>query len=93
VDLRSWSESGDFLWYYSLDLPQQHDFQFVVACEYGSYHGRGNKKIDVLAPLFRLTFLADSFWISTWGLQFTFDPSDMRLVDEDFVRQFPQVLP
>jgi hypothetical protein len=93
VDLRSWSESGDFLWYYDLDLPQQHDFQFVVLCEYGAFQGRNNKRIEVAVPIFHTHFFADAIWISSWGLHFTFDPRDMCLVDEAFVRQFPHILP
>jgi hypothetical protein len=93
VDLRSWSEGSDYLWYYSLDLPDQHDFQFVVKCMYGAYVNNKRKRIDVSAPIFNSDFDVSIEWVSSWGSILTFDSTSMRLVDFDFVRLHPQVLP
>lgn len=89
VDLRSYGAT----WYQQLSLPDADHNTYVVVYEYIRWHSAAHRKIIVLCPIFDEQFTVDHCFVKAYGRCVSFDASSMVLIDRDFIKRFPQVLP
>jgi hypothetical protein len=90
VDLRCWDNNGE--WYDGLDIPNAYDTVHVVECAYTKWRGRGKYSIMVTCMLFDEEWSWDAFDVFCWGTCREVKEG-MTLVDEQFARLYPEVLP
>jgi hypothetical protein len=88
VDLRSYG----IAWYSSLDIPSIDTMTYVLRYEYKKLT-RNKLRIAVACPLFLEEFEVDNVFVKTWGSSRTFDSDRMTLIDDNFIRKYPIVLP
>jgi hypothetical protein len=94
VDLRRWGEC----WYDQLHLPDSYTFRHVVPATYtrwvtDKHHQENRKQIKLRVDLFDEDLIFDHYDVECWGRRTLFVDSEMILVNEDFARRFPDVLP
>jgi hypothetical protein len=89
VDLRSYGAT----WYASLSLPNLDHSTYVVEYIYQDWVSSSHKKIYAYCPIFDERFQVDHFFVVRYGAVTEFDPRCMTLIDEKFVKLYPEVLP
>ena len=87
VDLRSYGAT----WYANLPLPDAVLRTYAVEYEYTEWF-RGHRKIKCVCPVFNEEFTVDRVFVQTFGMQRTM-PVGWILIDREFTRQYPQVMP
>jgi hypothetical protein len=88
VDLRSFGYS----WYEELCLPNADIKTYVLIFRYLNWTSKP-LKIKVRCDIFRETFEVDHTFVHCYGSVTTFNPEFMVLIDDSFVKLYPQVLP
>jgi len=92
VDLRCYNS----LWYQSLELPDMYHKTYVVLYVYKNFASkRDTKRINVYCPIFDETFMVKNDFIKMWGSNRNLIPNgeDTILIDIDFIKKYPKVLP
>ena len=92
VDLRCYNSA----WYETLQLPDMHHITYVVLYVYKNFSSKKDtKRINVYCPTFRETFLVKNDFIKMYGSNRNLIPNgeDIVLIDEAFIKKYPQVLP
>ena len=88
VDIRCYGAT----WYSTLALPNLFHTKYVVEYEYRAY--KSNKKqISAYCPVFKETWTVDNYFIYSYGSTKIFDKSSMTLINTEFARNYPQVMP
>ena len=88
VDLRCYG----FTWYNTLNLPESDFKTYVVLYQYIAWKRR-NLTLEVACSIFQETFIVDHLFVKQYGSVMDFNESTMILIDENFVKSFPSVLP
>ena len=92
VNLRFYNE----LWYINLNLPDCLHVSYLVPFRYTQWTNNNNhKRINAKCPLFNEEFKKlSNVFVHMWGSQRQFSASPTQvLVDEQFIIQYPQILP
>ena len=92
VNLRFYND----LWYQNLNLPNKDHINYLVPFQYLRWSSpTSTKQIDVRCEIFNEFYSKrTNEFVTLWGSQLQFIRSaTCQLVDANFVRQFPQVLP
>jgi hypothetical protein len=90
VDLRSFGP----IWYDNLPIPDKYTRQYVVLFTYTAWPSHNHLTISATCPIFNETFARlDHFFVHCYGTTKSFDSNKMILIDTDFIRQYPCVLP
>ncbi len=90
VDMRCWDNNGE--WYDGLGIPKVYDTVHVVECAYTKWRGCGICFIMVTRMLFDEEWSWDAYDVFCWGTCREVKEG-MTLVDEQFARLYPEVLP
>ena len=90
VDLRSFGP----IWYDTLPIPDKYTRKYVVLFTYTAWPSPNHLTISATCPIFNETFpRLDHFFVHCYGTIKAFNSANMILIDTDFVRQYPCVLP
>jgi hypothetical protein len=89
VDLRSYGAA----WYETLNLPDCDHKSYVVACYVLRFANTKSTKVVCHVDVFNETLTENHHWVRSYGSMTVFDKTFMVLVDHNFVRIYPQVLP
>ncbi len=94
VDLRSYGAT----WYSQLPLADKEHTNYVVEYRYTKWANRSKTKITAMVPVFQETWKSlDHNFVKMYGTNKAYNslqPTERyRLVDEELVRQYPQLLP
>jgi hypothetical protein len=90
VDLRSYG----YAWYSTLGLPDHDHAKYVVQYEYLSWGNKANHHtINARCLIFDEKWnKLDNYFVFTYGFEKEFK-DNMTLIDEEFIKKHPQVLP
>ena len=89
VDLRFYGAG----WYNALDLPNSDSVRYVVMFNYTRwYHKTSQTKIVAQCPLFSEEWPVNHHFVRAYG-SMKIPPSDAVIVDTEFVRGFPHIMP
>ena len=89
VDLRYFGSE----WYRQLALPDAWSVEYVVAVEYTKWAKKSsNLKIVGECKIFKEVNTYDAYFVYAFGAAKSFSDERMKLVDADFVKQFPNVV-
>ena len=87
VDLRAWGSA----YYESIDLPDMFHRNYVVPCRYVKWTNSKKTKIDVRCELFNQLFEWTAVDVQAYGSRGNLS-DEVVLIDEDFVRRYPQLM-
>jgi hypothetical protein len=79
-------------WFESLELPDFEHIKYVILFEYTEWKSPAHKKINIHSELTLDSWLVGNLWIRQFGTTTIFDPDTMRLVDEKFLLEYPDIL-
>ena len=89
VDLRSYSAT----WYSQLPIPDRDMLTYVVIYRYTAWTTPAHRKIHARCDVFDEEWDLDHLFVHMYGSCRVFNAERMRLVDREFITQYPQVAP
>ena len=89
VDLRSFGEE----WYIGLDIPDKYHTVYLVRVHYKSWANRSRTQINAEFPIFDELFAVDHYFVFCFGSLMSLPTYSHQVVDADFVKRYPSVLP
>ena len=89
VDLRSYSAT----WYSQLPLPDRDLLTYVVIFRYTAWTTPAHRKIHARCDVFNEEWDIDHLFVHMYGSCRVFNAETMRLIDREFIVQYPQVAP
>lgn len=91
VDLRS---RGGATWYNSIGLPDSARLTYVLPCVYTQWARKQKlRKILLRCDVTKEEFPVDHYFVRTYGMCRTVDPSTMVVIDAALCAQYPLILP
>ena len=89
VDIRSYGAT----WYQQLELPDSDFLSYVVKHNYTEWENEKHTEIIAICKLFDERFNHRGYFVHAYGSIKTFDSTTMVLLDNQWTKRFPKLLP
>ena len=90
VDLRSWVNDKEGVWYDQLPMQDKYDKQYVVKGIYGDYVNNRKLKMHITFPVFNETHQVNNQFVTHYGYSKTKSDNAIEVTD-DLIRQYPEL--